>query len=1014
MTDLLLAPIQTAAATTVQIKLFGSPRLLVEQQAVSLPRRQMRALLYRLAASLQPVAREQLCFLLWPDTPEATARRYLTVLLNQLRQALPAPNLLLAQQDAIVLNSAAIEVDTIVLAQALAAASTERTIEQTVTRLSEAVALYDGPFLHGFTLSASPEFDAWADQERHTWERRYLDGLALLVDGHAAQGAYGLAIGVAQQALAVDALAEDMHRRLIELYAAVGDRSGALRQFERCVVALERELGVSPLPETRAVYQDVRDGRLRTQRPSPLQTIAGATITAAEAPPTTRLLKLPAAPAPLLGRTTELAQASAILIDPTVRLLTLCGPGGSGKTRLSQQIAWDVADLFADGAVFVPLAALRDPALVIAAIASLCELKQTSVAAVVDYLQAKQMLLVLDNCEHLLDAGPDIAALLRAAPNLHILATSRAALNVQGEHSLFVPPLPLPDLRDLPPLDALANVPSVALLLARTQALAPSFELCAENAADLAAICVRLDGLPLAIELAAARLKLLAPRDLLRRLDRRLAVLTSGARDLPDRQQTLRATIDWSYRLLDTDQQIWFERCSVFVGGWTLAAAEGLHEQLGWPGYGATETLDALAALVDKSLIQVSAGADGETRFTMLETIREFAAERLYERGASTVVAQAHADCFRELVEPWDVNAPEWLGQIERDLDNLRAALRWYGDSTDGAEFALRLGNVLARFWYWRDQISEGRRWLDQVVRQSAGLESEARADVLNWSALFANVQGDTVYGTELHQASLQVSKQLQLLRPQANSLIGLGTMYARKGDYPGAIAAFEESLAIGRQLDNPTQLANACYMLANVLIDQGTEIARGLALYEECLATARKHGMKVVESMALAALGEAYALMGELARAETLLPEALCLQRDMKATMAISWTLLYLGVLAYQQANDESAQQYLFESLDASSQGGAQFVAPIALEGMAGVLSMRLQGERAVRLLGAAEALRESLDLQRPPIEQPFYNRILASVRSQLSEIALHKAWQVGRKLNLEQAIGEAKAVAA
>ena len=301
-------------------------------------------------------------------------------------------------------------------------------------------------------------------------------------------------------------------------------------------------------------------------------------------PTTTRLLKFPAALAPLLGRTEELVQASAMLIDPTVRLLTLRGPGGSGKTRLAQQIAWDVADLFADGAVFVPLAALRDEALVIQAIASMCELKQASAAALTDYLRAKHILLVLDNCEHLLAAGPDIAALLAAAPHLHILATSRTALNLQGEHTFFVPSLPLPDLAHLPPLQALATVPSVALLLARTQALNARFQFTTENAADLAAICVRLDGLPLAIELAAARLKLLAPRDLLRRLDHRLAVLTSGSRDLPDLQQTLRATIDWSYRLLATDQQIWFERCSVFVGGWTLAAAEGLHERLRWPG----------------------------------------------------------------------------------------------------------------------------------------------------------------------------------------------------------------------------------------------------------------------------------------------------------------------------------------------------------------------------------------------------------------------------------------------
>ena len=1014
MHALLPAPIQIAAATTVRITLFGSPQLHVDGQSMSLPRRQMRALLYRLAASTQPVAREQLCFLLWPDVPEATARRYLTVLLNQLRQALPDPDLLLAQRDALLLDPIATQVDTVQLAHALTAATAERAI----TRLGAALSMYHGPFLHGFTLSGSPEFDAWADQERQHWERRYLDGLALLVDGYAAQGTYGQAITAAHQALAVDELAEDMHRRLIELYGAVGDRSGALRQFERCVVALERELGVSPLPETRAAYEAVRDGRVAMPKTNgALQFVTGpkVSVDTAESPtPVPRLVKLPTAPTPLVGRTAERAQASAVLIQPTVRLLTLCGPGGSGKTRLAQQIAWDVADLFADGVVFVPLAALRNPALVAETIAAMCELKQASPAALADFLRAKHMLLILDNCEHLLQAGPDIAALLEAAPRLHILATSRAALNLQGEHTFAVPPLPLPDLAHLPPLEALAAVPSVTLLLARTQALNPRFQLSDDNAAELAAICVRLDGLPLAIELAAARLKLLAPRDLLRRLDRRLAVLGSGPRDLPDRQQTLRATIDWSYRLLSFADQIWFERCSVFVGGWTLAAAEDLHERLRWPGQNTTDALDALTVLADKSLVYVSTTSEGEIRFGMLETIREFAAERLSERGALESVMQAHADHFLGLVEPWDFNAPEWLANIEREGNNLRAVLRTYLSRADGAELALRSGKVLVRFWYWRDQISEGRWWLDQVVAKSEGVCNEARADILNWTGLFANVQGDARSAVIFYQASLQVSKQLRLLRPQANSLVGLGTMYAREGDFSRAVASFEESLAVAREIADPSALGNACYMLANTLIDEGTEIGRGILLYEECLATARAHGLRVVESMALAALGEAYALTGEIARAAELLPLALRLQREMNATMAIGWTLLYLGVLGYQQAQYQEAAHYLIESLEMAPHGGAQYIIPIALEGIAGIFSMRQQPDQATRLLGAAEAMRESIGLQRPPIEHEFYTRILTTVQSQLTQSALHTAWKAGRALPLEQAIGQARMLTA
>jgi non-specific serine/threonine protein kinase len=985
---------------------------------VPLARKQVRALLYRLAAALQPVAREQLYFLLWPDIADAAARRHLTVLLNQLRQALPSADVVHTQGDAIFLDPAQIQADTVEFTDAMALATRRGELEP----VARAVDLYTGPFLDGFSLPASAEFDAWITQERQVWERRYLDALATLVDGYAARGAYSSAIVYAQRALAVDDLAEDIHRWLITLYAMTGDRTAALRQFERCVVTLERELGVSPLPETRAVYEAVREGQTPLRRPSSDGALRAEPLPIQTAPPepvqTRSHPSLPAASAPLIGREREVATICALLTDPVVRLLTLTGPGGSGKTRLALQAAWDVAHQFADGAAFVALAPLRDPALVLQAIGHACGLNQTTPSALTDYLAGKQLLLVLDNCEHLLAAGPQIAMLLAAAPGLRVLATSRAALNLHGEHTFLVAPLPLPDLARLLPPAALAGVPSVALLLARTQALNPRFRLTADNAADVAAICVRLDGLPLAIELAAARLKLLAPRDLLRRLDRRLTLLTHGARDLPERQQTLRATIDWSYRLLDLDEQVWFERSSIFVGGWTLAAVEALDERLRWRSSppaqdsdGRSTLLDVLAALVDKSLVQAHSADDGEMRFSMLETIREFAAERLQERGAADTVAQAHADYYRTLIAPWDMNAPEWLTNVERELDNLRASLRWYLDHVDGTEPAMQLGTKLGRFWYWRDWLTEGRWWLEQIVARSEGIRSEARASVLVSTALFATVQGDMPRAIELHETNLRLCQELQLRRQRASSLNALGTMYARQGDFPRAIAYLEEGLEVARQAGNLDTLTSALYMLAGTFVEEGRDIARALTLYEECLAVAREHRLLIVESMTMAALGVAHALTGSLARAAELLPEALRIQREMNATMAIGWTLQYLGMLAYQQADPLRAAQYFVESLDALPQGGTQFGVPLSLEGIAGVVGMRQQPAQAARLLGAAEALREAIDYPRPPIEQAVYDRILSAVRAQLSEAALHQAWQAGRELTMAQAIAEAKA---
>src|SRR5829696_5669449 len=543
-----------------------------------------------------------------------------------------------------------------------------------------------------------------------------------------------------------------------------------------------------------------------------------------------RMNNLPAQPTPLVGRERELGEVRDLLRAEGVRLLTLTGPGGIGKTRLGLQVGAELLDEFEDGVFFVALAPLTDTALVASAIASPLGVVETGERPLKEgletYLRDKEVLLLLDNFEQVLDAAPLLGELLSECPKLKGLATSRSVLRVYGEHEYPVPPLELPSPGRLPAIDRLSQYEAVRLFIERAKAARPDFSVTDENAPAVAEICTRLDGLPLAIELAAARIKLLPPRAMLERLGSRLKLVTGGARNLPERQRTLRGTIEWSYTLLEEGERVLFARLAVFSGGRTLEAIEAICDAKGdLP----VDTLDGVSSLLDKSLLRQEEGPEGEPRFVMLETIHEYARERLEASGEAEEVRRLHAEYFLALAEGAE---PELTGadqlacleRLEAEHDNMRAALQWSLEKEPATAF--RLAGMLARFWEIRSDFSEGSRWLEAALRQSARpdtiTEATTRAKLLSEAGTFAYYRADYDHAIVLHGEALELYRELGDDSGVAFSLMCLGAQHNQPGDYERAAPFFEEALALSRRIGDRRNIVITLHNLADVERQRG------------------------------------------------------------------------------------------------------------------------------------------------------------------------------------------------
>ncbi len=1028
------------------ISLFGAFTATLDGEPLSAFRtRTVQALLiYLICEAERPSSREQLMDLLWPGMPLQSAQANLRQTIYRLRQMIPELNskaddtavpFLITSRQAIQINPDAkysADVHTF-----------DVLIEQDP---EQATALYQGDFLTDFFLPDSETFEEWANNQREAYRRQALDAMEMITAVHLQDGLYEAAIQFALRQLEIDNLRESSHRQLMEANARNGHRQIALSHFNTFKQLLADELAIEPEPETIALIESIRSGEI----------VTGVT---AEAETETSLHdhNLPRSLTSFIGREREI-QAISDLLDES-QLVMLTGAGGIGKTNLCLQVGRAKLASFPDGVWLIELAPITDPALIPQTVAHVLGVQdeygrpivpvsigreatvvQTVLQNLIEHLLGRECLLILDNCEHLIeDAAQFVETILQACPNVKILASSREALGVPGERPFRVPPLSIPQNGQSADHNNWAQFDALRLFVDRATTILPQFEVTAENYAAIVQICKRLDGIPLALELAAARIPVLDVDQIATRLDDRFRLLTGGSRTALPRQQTLRALVDWSWDLLTDAERILMQRLSVFAGEMSLEAIEFVCADEQVDVY---DLLDLLAELVNKSLVLTQHDEGQETRYRLLETIRQYAQEQLVVKGNVEKFRNRHLQYylqFAKQAEPELIRSDQvlWLKRLGKELDNFRTTLSWAWETN--VEAGLRLVCALWRFWY-RGYSREGGTWLEQFIAKAENIPDELRAEALFMLGSFNLSQNNLDHARQLAEQSLALYEALEDEQGIIRSRMVMSVFLDREAQKEQLL----EGLAAYRRIGDKMGIANALAWLAHGEIEINN-FDKGIAYLQESLALYRELGHIDGVGEVLSKMGQAHIWQGNYEAARPVLQESLEVQLAL-GWVGSSWHMHNFGAFYVRTGDYEQARHYYQKGIYISQQTGdkriwswsrvnlgyiaifegkldeahqtlteiLRYFAKVyddigivfAIEGLARIAVFRGNYETAVILYAWTDIAREDINDLRPPVEQADVEHDLATVQESLDEGTYEKWREQGKQMSIEEAV--------